>query len=106
MHFDNSHGTYFDFGNHSEKVYMVRCLILHALIVIFVHALSCMLRVFERISSQVRLVWQLVEESNGFPSRKLVREVSKEPVLGLVPHIGYISLFPMIWRIIPPVSCI
>ncbi|KAK1403205.1 Mannosyl-oligosaccharide glucosidase [Heracleum sosnowskyi] len=71
MHFDNSHGTYFDFGNHSEKV---------------------------------RLVWQLVEDSNGFPSRKLVREVSKEPVLGLVPHIGYISLFPMIWRIIPPQS--
>ncbi|WOH16634.1 hypothetical protein DCAR_0936192 [Daucus carota subsp. sativus] len=71
MHFDNSHGTYFDFGNHSEKV---------------------------------RLVWQLVEDSNGFPSRKLVREVSKEPVLGLVPHIGYISLFPMIWRIIPSKS--
>jgi mannosyl-oligosaccharide glucosidase len=34
-----------------------------------------------------------------------VREVLERPRLRLVPHVGYVSLFPFIWRLIPPVSC-
>lgn len=37
-------------------------------------------------------------------TRELVREVLERPELRLVPHVGYVSLFPFMGRIIPPVS--
>ncbi|XP_038704647.1 uncharacterized protein LOC120000593 [Tripterygium wilfordii] len=37
---------------------------------------------------------------------KLIREVLKMPELRLVPHVGYVSLFPFIGRIIPSESWI
>lgn len=43
---------------------------------------------------------------NSYPTRELVREVLEKPELRLVPHIGYVSLFPFMEKIIPPVSCI
>ncbi|KAK3040834.1 hypothetical protein RJ639_029178 [Escallonia herrerae] len=73
MHFDNAHGAYFDYGNHTE---------------------------------QVRLSWKIVEAGGNYPSRELVREVVENPILRLVPHIGYVSLFPFMRRIIPPQSWI
>lgn len=41
---------------------------------------------------------------NNYAGRELVREVLGRPELRLVPHIGYVSLFPVMLRIIPPVS--
>ncbi|CAI9756358.1 unnamed protein product [Fraxinus pennsylvanica] len=73
MHFDYTHGAYFDYGNHTE---------------------------------QVRLSWQLMKRASDYPIHELVREVSEEPVLRLVPHIGYVSLFPFMGRLIPPDSWI
>ncbi|KAL8201349.1 hypothetical protein R6Q57_012688 [Mikania cordata] len=53
-------------------------------------------------TERVRLRRQLVQKSgNQQPSLELVREVVEEPVTRLVPHIGYISLFPFISKIIP-----
>ena len=37
-------------------------------------------------------------------TRELVRDVLERPVSRLVPHIGYVSLFPFMGKIIPPVS--
>lgn len=37
-------------------------------------------------------------------NRELVREVLEPPKLRLVPHVGYVSLFPFVGRIIPAVS--
>ncbi|CAN6726949.1 unnamed protein product [Malus baccata var. baccata] len=68
MHYDDTYGTYFDFGNHTEKV---------------------------------RLVWKEVITGHNYATRELVREVLESPKLRLVPHIGPISLFPFIGRIIP-----
>lgn len=73
MHFDDDHGAYFDYGNHTE---------------------------------QVRLSWQLVNVVNNQPSRELIREVLEKPVLRLVPHFGYVSLFPFMGKLIPPESSI
>lgn len=42
---------------------------------------------------------------NNYPTRELVRETLEKPELRLVPHIGYVSLFPFMEKIIPPVSC-
>ena len=41
---------------------------------------------------------------NNHVNRELVREVLERPELKLVPHVGYVSLFPFMARIIPPVS--
>lgn len=41
---------------------------------------------------------------NNYVNRELVREVLERPELKLVPHVGYVSLFPFMTRIIPPVS--
>ena len=41
---------------------------------------------------------------HNYASRELVREVLERPELRLVPHVGYVSLFPFMGRIIPPVS--
>ncbi|GMI70826.1 glucosidase 1, KNOPF [Hibiscus trionum] len=72
MHFDHASGTYFDFGNHTEKV---------------------------------RLSWKEVIRNN-YVNRELVREVLERPELKLVPHVGYVSLFPFMTRIIPSESWI
>lgn len=57
-------------------------------------------------TEKVRLSWRMVEAGGGYPTRELVREVVEEPVLRLVPHIGYVSLFPFMGRLIPPDSWI
>ncbi|XP_076909251.1 mannosyl-oligosaccharide glucosidase GCS1-like [Bidens hawaiensis] len=58
-------------------------------------------------TEKVRLRRQLVEKnSNQPPSLELVREVLEEPALRFVPHVGYVSLFPFIWKIIPSTSWI
>ncbi|KAL2547190.1 Mannosyl-oligosaccharide glucosidase GCS1 [Forsythia ovata] len=57
-------------------------------------------------TEQVRLSWRLVERAGDYPIRELVREVLEEPVLRLVPHVGYVSLFPFMGRLIPPDSWI
>ncbi|KAL8106451.1 hypothetical protein AgCh_030005 [Apium graveolens] len=51
--------------------------------------------------NQVRLSWKLVDGPNNILSRQLIREVLEEPILRFVPHIGYVSLFPFIWKIVP-----
>lgn len=53
---------------------------------------------------QVQLTWKIVETGSNYPRREFVREVLDKPVLQLVPHLGYVSLFPFILRLIPPVS--
>ncbi|GJS22069.1 mannosyl-oligosaccharide glucosidase GCS1 [Tanacetum coccineum] len=52
-------------------------------------------------TEKVRLRRKLVEKNGNQPSLELVREVLEKPELRLVPHIGYVSLFPFIWKIIP-----
>ncbi|KAL0656410.1 hypothetical protein Bca4012_076994 [Brassica carinata] len=56
--------------------------------------------------NQVRLVWKEVTGEDGRVSRELVRETFGKPELRLVPHIGYVSFFPFMFRIIPPASSI
>ncbi|KAG5058005.1 hypothetical protein GLYMA_05G146400v4 [Glycine max] len=73
MHFDDAHGAYFDFGNHTEKI---------------------------------QLKWKEVEIGHNHTARQLVRVVLEKPVLRLVPHIGYVSLFPFMGKIIPSGSWI
>ncbi|XP_042048740.1 mannosyl-oligosaccharide glucosidase GCS1-like isoform X3 [Salvia splendens] len=57
-------------------------------------------------TEKVRLSWKMVESAGGYPSRELLREVLEKPVLRLVPHIGYVSLFPFMGRLIPADSWI
>lgn len=54
---------------------------------------------------KVQLSWREVIGNNHHASRELVREVLEQPKLRFVPHVGYVSLFPFVGRIIPPVSC-
>ncbi|KAF9596923.1 hypothetical protein IFM89_014487 [Coptis chinensis] len=59
------------------------------------------------ILNKVRLRWQEMKKvGSDYASRELVREVLETPKLRLVPHIGYVSLFPFIMKIIPPDSWI
>ncbi|XP_057949553.1 mannosyl-oligosaccharide glucosidase GCS1 [Malania oleifera] len=60
---------------------------------------------FGNHTEKVRLSWRLAE-GNNYGSRELVREVLEMPELRFVLHIGYISLFPFIERLIPPESWI
>lgn len=53
---------------------------------------------FGNHTEKVRLRWH---EVNG---RMLIREVAERPQLRLVPHLGYVSLFPFMLRIPPPAS--
>lgn len=53
---------------------------------------------------QVKLIWKEVIQENGQLSRQLVRKTFGKPKLKLVPHVGYVSFFPFMSRIIPPVS--
>ncbi|CAE5958617.1 unnamed protein product [Arabidopsis arenosa] len=73
MHYDQDHGAYLDFGNHTEEV---------------------------------RLIWKEVITKDGRLSRELVRETFGKPELRLIPHIGYVSFFPFMFRIIPADSSI
>ncbi|KAG5614538.1 hypothetical protein H5410_014362 [Solanum commersonii] len=58
------------------------------------------------INPKVQLTWKIVETGSNYPRREFVREVLEKPVLQLVPHLGYVSLFPFILRLIPPDSWI
>ncbi|CAN7077734.1 unnamed protein product [Brassica oleracea var. botrytis] len=61
---------------------------------------------FGNHTEDVRLVWKKVTGEDGRVSRELVRETFGKPELRLVPHIGYVSFFPFMFRIIPPASSI
>lgn len=61
---------------------------------------------FGNHTEKVRLSWKEVMGEQGFTTRQLIREVSETPTLRMVPHIGYVSLFPLMGRIIPPESWI
>ncbi|XP_020592219.1 mannosyl-oligosaccharide glucosidase GCS1 [Phalaenopsis equestris] len=56
-------------------------------------------------TEKVRLRWHEVNVGNS-AKRELFRETLEKSYLQLVPHIGYISLFPFIMNIIPPESWI
>ncbi|KAI3968066.1 hypothetical protein MKW92_023112, partial [Papaver armeniacum] len=59
---------------------------------------------FGNHTEKVRLIWQDTESLGSNPaSRELIREVMEMPQLSLVPHLGYVSLFPFMTGIIPPV---
>ncbi|KAL9857551.1 Alpha-glucosidase 2 [Arabidopsis thaliana] len=61
---------------------------------------------FGNHTEEVRLVWKEVIHEDGHLSRELVRETYGKPELRLVPHIGYVSFFPFMFRIIPADSSI
>ncbi|TXG56065.1 hypothetical protein EZV62_017378 [Acer yangbiense] len=61
---------------------------------------------FGNHTEKVRLSWKEKKVENNYPTRELIREVLKRPELRLVPHIGYVSLFPFMEKIIPPESWI
>lgn len=61
---------------------------------------------FGNHTEKVRLSWKEVRAGNNYPTRELVRETLEKPELRLVPHIGYVSLFPFMEKIIPPESWI
>ncbi|KAJ3678273.1 hypothetical protein LUZ60_002076 [Juncus effusus] len=60
---------------------------------------------FGNHTEKVRLRWKEVRE-NDVLRRELVRETLAQPEMRLVPHIGFVSLFPFIMAIIPPESWI
>ncbi|KAI3981711.1 hypothetical protein MKX01_020654 [Papaver californicum] len=52
--------------------------------------------------NQVRLTWRQTETlSSNHASLELIRAVMERPQLRLVPHIGYVSLFPFIMGLVP-----
>ncbi|MCL7038478.1 hypothetical protein MKW94_002441 [Papaver nudicaule] len=60
---------------------------------------------FGNHSEKVRLAWRQIETlSSNHASRELIREVTERPQLRLVPHIGYVSLFPFMMGLIPSSS--
>jgi mannosyl-oligosaccharide glucosidase len=59
---------------------------------------------FGNHTEKVKLIWKEVIQENGQLSRQLVRKTFGKPKLKLVPHLGYVSFFPFMSRIIPPVS--
>ncbi|GAY44087.1 hypothetical protein CUMW_079540 [Citrus unshiu] len=61
---------------------------------------------FGNHTEKVRLSWKEIKVGNNYPARELVREVLEKPELRLVPHVGYVSLFPFMEKIIPPDSWI
>jgi mannosyl-oligosaccharide glucosidase len=52
---------------------------------------------------KVRLRWHELKDKDGM-RRELLRETLQPPQLQLVPHVGYVSLFPFMMGAIPPVS--
>ncbi|XP_027344066.1 mannosyl-oligosaccharide glucosidase GCS1 isoform X2 [Abrus precatorius] len=61
---------------------------------------------FGNHTEKVQLKWKELEAEQNYAARQLVRDVSEWPELRLVPHIGYVSLFPFMERIIPSGSWI
>lgn len=61
---------------------------------------------FGNHTEKVRLSWREVKVDNYHSRRELIREVLERPTLKLVPHIGYVSLFPFMAKMIPPESSI
>ncbi|XP_075658252.1 mannosyl-oligosaccharide glucosidase GCS1-like isoform X2 [Castanea sativa] len=61
---------------------------------------------FGNHTEKVRLHWKENMVGHNHATRELVREVLERPELRLVPHVGYVSLFPFMGRIIPPESWI
>nr|POE51408.1 isoform 2 of mannosyl-oligosaccharide glucosidase gcs1 [Quercus suber] len=61
---------------------------------------------FGNHTEKVRLHWKENMVGNNYATRELVRQVLERPELRLVPHVGYVSLFPFMGRIIPPESWI
>ncbi|XP_042432224.1 mannosyl-oligosaccharide glucosidase GCS1-like isoform X2 [Zingiber officinale] len=53
-------------------------------------------------TEKVRLRWH--ERNQGTVQKELIRETLEKPQLKLVPHLGYVSLFPFMMGIIPPES--
>ncbi|XP_027343269.1 mannosyl-oligosaccharide glucosidase GCS1-like [Abrus precatorius] len=61
---------------------------------------------FGNHTEKVQLKWKEMEVGANHTVHQLVRDVLEKPVLRLVPHIGYVSLFPFMERIIPSGSWI
>ncbi|QCD83381.1 mannosyl-oligosaccharide glucosidase [Vigna unguiculata] len=61
---------------------------------------------FGNHTEKVQLKWKDVDIGHNHADRQLVRDVLERPVLRLVPHIGYVSLFPFMGKIIPSGSWI
>ncbi|CAL0329723.1 unnamed protein product [Lupinus luteus] len=59
---------------------------------------------FGNHTEKVELKWREVEVGYNHAARQLVRVVSEKPELRFIPHIGYVSLFPFMAKIIPPGS--
>ncbi|KAK7399994.1 hypothetical protein VNO78_11192 [Psophocarpus tetragonolobus] len=55
---------------------------------------------FGNHTEKIQLKWKEVEIEHNHTARQLVRDVLESPVLRLVPHIGYVSLFPFMGKII------
>ncbi|GBG60662.1 hypothetical protein CBR_g11887 [Chara braunii] len=72
LHLDLESGRYYDYGNHSDKVYL-----------------------------QPR---EYVDARTGYFHRSFERVVLKAPGPALVPHFGYVSLFPLLIKLLPPNS--
>nr|XP_010929770.1 mannosyl-oligosaccharide glucosidase GCS1 [Elaeis guineensis] len=60
---------------------------------------------FGNHTEKVRLRWHEVRSADTV-KRELVRETLERPQLSLVPHVGYVSLFPFMMGIIPSTSWI
>ncbi|KAG1370093.1 hypothetical protein COCNU_15G004590 [Cocos nucifera] len=60
---------------------------------------------FGNHTEKVRLRWREVRSADTV-KRELVRETLERPQLSLVPHVGYVSLFPFMMGIIPSTSWI
>ncbi|CAL9239745.1 unnamed protein product [Arabidopsis halleri] len=56
---------------------------------------------FGNHTEKVKLIWKEVIQENGQLSRQLLRKTFGKPKLQLVPHVGYVSFFPFMSRIIP-----
>lgn len=61
---------------------------------------------FGNHTEKVRLRWKEVVVGSNHATRELVQDVLERPTLRLVPHVGYVSLFPFMRRIIPTDSWI
>ncbi|XP_024007952.1 mannosyl-oligosaccharide glucosidase GCS1 [Eutrema salsugineum] len=59
---------------------------------------------FGNHTEKVKLIWKEIIAENGHLSRQLVRKTFGKPKLTLVPHVGYVSFFPFMSRIIPAES--
>ncbi|KAL8142455.1 hypothetical protein V2J09_015487 [Rumex salicifolius] len=60
---------------------------------------------FGNHTEKVRLQWRVKMNGND-ATKEFLREVLEKPKLQLVPQVGYVSLFPFMWKIIPANSWI